>query len=85
MACAIENPYKNPEQEAETSKAPTGLQPNPRCTKQAVEGNTMSGDVVESTIASIAEASQPAASSARRPAAIARSDAASCAPAQWRD
>jgi hypothetical protein len=64
MACAMESPYKNPEQEADTSNAPTCLQPNPRWTKQAVEGNAMSGEVVERMMASIEEGAQSAASSA---------------------
>jgi hypothetical protein len=44
---------------------------------QAVEGNTMSGDVVERMIASRSDASHPAAASARRPASIAMSEDAS--------
>ena len=58
MACAIDSPYKNPEQEADTSNAPTGLHPNPRWTKQAVEGNAISGEVVERMMASTDEAAQ---------------------------
>jgi len=77
MACAIDSPYKNPEQEADTSNAPTCLHPNPRWTEQAVEGNTISGEVVERMMASIEEAEQSAASSARRPAATAISEDAS--------
>ena len=52
------------------------LQPNLRCTWQAVEGKGASGEVVDTTIASTAEGESPAACSASRAASTARSDEA---------
>jgi hypothetical protein len=52
----MDSPYRNPEQEADTSNVPTPLHPSPRWTKQAVEGKTISGDVVERMMASMSEA-----------------------------
>jgi hypothetical protein len=49
---AIDNPYRNPEQEAEQSNAGIPETPKRAWSKQAVEGNTISGEVVETIIAS---------------------------------
>jgi hypothetical protein len=49
---AIDSPYRNPEQEAEQSNAGIPVIPNRDCSKQAVEGKGISGEVVETIIAS---------------------------------
>jgi hypothetical protein len=82
MTSAVDNPYKNPEQEADRSNAMTVLAPNSRCTWHAVEGKTLSGDVVETRIASTEEEVNPAASQARCPAAAAKSEEACPGSAQ---
>ena len=66
-----------PAQTACTSKAAHPLAPSAACTRQATDGNTMSGVVVATMIRSISEVSTFAASSALRAAATASS-------AKWR-
>jgi hypothetical protein len=50
----MESAYKNPEQDAATSNAGTLPQANFLWTMQAVDGKAMSGEVVETRMASTA-------------------------------
>ena len=69
--------YIKPEQDALTSKAAAFLAPIFFCTRQAVDGMNMSGDVVDSTISPTSSTATPADFSADKAALVARSEVAS--------
>jgi hypothetical protein len=72
MACAIDTAYTNPEHTACTSNAAPPLAPSACCTMHAVEGNTMSGVEVATTIKSTSAAATPALCKARCAACMAK-------------
>ena len=73
-----------PEHTAWTSNAAQPCTPSLRCTMLAVDGNTMSGVDVATMIRSMSAAVQPAASSARLAAVVARSLACTSSATKWR-
>src|SRR6185312_15213508 len=74
----------NPEHAASKSNAAARLAPSLCCTRQAVEGNGMSGVMVATMIKSICSAVTPAMAMARRAASAPRSDVYSLSAAMWR-
>ena len=70
----------NPEQAASRSNAAARNAPIFLCTRQAVDGNGMSGVIVATMIKSICSAVTRAIFMARRAASAARSDVNSCPP-----
>jgi hypothetical protein len=85
MASAIERPYKKPEQDAAISNEGIACKRSARWIWQAVEGKGISGDVVETIMASTAPGSISAAVQARRAASTAKSDVALPSSTQCRE
>ena len=82
IASATVSAYTKPEHTACTSKAAQPWMPSFCCSRQAVDGNTMSGVDVATMIRSISSARTPAASSAASDAGSARSLAVTCGSAK---